>query len=113
MEYIEVDKTTKQVLSAGLDLLMYEGEIIEVPELPQRADTSINICDYYWDGTQFVYRPEGNIHKIRTVKELLDCPFNKNLIKLLEENFHKQTGELRTVIKDKLDTDYGLKSKAK
>jgi hypothetical protein len=102
MEYIEVDKTTRQVLSAGSNFPMFGGEIIEVPELPQRKDPTINICDYYWDGTKFVYRPEGNVMADRMKEDILNSPFNKALIEFLETKLGLLSGSIRKIIKDKL-----------
>jgi len=104
MEYCEIDQTTSQVLSAGSSIAMYNGRIVEVPELPQRKDPNINISDYYWDGTQFVFRPSGNI-QIQLMKvRLLEAPIIKALIETIEVTFNKSTDSLKTAMASNLDT---------
>ena len=102
MEYIEVDKITKQVLSAGSNSPMYNGDIVEVPELPLRKDPTINICDYYWDGEKFVYRTDGNIMAERWKENILNSPIIKAIIETLEKQLGLASGTLRAKIKKKL-----------
>ena len=102
MEYIEIDKITKQVLSAGSNSPMYDGDIVEVPELPQRKDPTINICNYYWDGEKFVHRPKGNIMPERRKEALLNSAIIKALIEALEKQLGLPSGILRVKIKEKL-----------
>lgn len=102
MEYIEVDSTTKQVLSSGSPNPMYGGEIIEVPSLPQREDPTINICDYYWDGEKFVSRPDGNIQENNRKEALLNSQPIKALIEILEEQVGGGESTIRESVKNKL-----------
>ena len=102
MEYCEIDLKTKQVLSAGSNVPMEGGEIVEVPELPQRKGPTINICDYYWDGTKFVNRPEGNIIAERVKESQLENPTIKAIIDVLEKELKLPKGYLRAKIKDRL-----------
>lgn len=88
MEYIEIDKTTSQIISAGSSTPMFGGLVVEVPNLPQKADPTMNICDYYWDGGNFVHRPQSNWHKITMRNRELDTAITKALVRFMVEELN-------------------------